>query len=128
MRPLEAKVERDVKKWAKMHKGEFLYWKFVVPGMSGVPDRICLFKGGRVVFFELKRPGGKTRKLQDWIHRKLRAFGFPCHVFDNAPDAVKCLEEYINELHTRNTEVGAARLPTAGDEDDGGTGSSGAIS
>jgi hypothetical protein len=27
--------------------------------MSGVPDRICIFPGGRIVFAEFKAPGSK---------------------------------------------------------------------
>ena len=68
--------------------------------MRGVPDRIALFKGGRCVFFELKRPGGSPRKLQIHILKTLQKFGFPCHVFDTADGAIKCLEEYLNEFHT----------------------------
>ena len=98
MKLLEAKVERDIKKWCEQHKDELWWLKFTVPGMSGVPDRIALFRGGRCVFVELKRPGGKPRKLQVWVHKRLQRFGFPCHVFDNAEDCIRCLEEYLSEV------------------------------
>ena len=100
---LEVKVERAIKRWTKQHKDRLIYWKFTVPGMRGVPDRICLFRGGRVVFFELKRPGGGPRKLQVYILKRLRAFGFPCHVFDSADGAIACLEEYLNEEPVRTS-------------------------
>lgn len=32
-------------------------FKWVCPGVTGVPDRICIFPGGRIIFVELKRPG-----------------------------------------------------------------------
>ena len=32
-------------------------FKWVCPGMTGAPDRICIFPGGRIIFIELKRPG-----------------------------------------------------------------------
>lgn len=34
-------------------------FKWVCPGMTGAPDRICVFPGGRIIFIELKRPGLK---------------------------------------------------------------------
>ena len=94
---LEVGVERAIKRWAGKHKDDLMYWKFTVPGLRGVPDRIALFRGGRCVFFELKSKGKRPRKLQVWLHKKLRAFGFPCHVFDSADSAINCLEEYLNE-------------------------------
>jgi len=32
-------------------------FKWICPGVSGVPDRICIFPGGRIIFVEFKRPG-----------------------------------------------------------------------
>ena len=40
-----------------------LCWKFVSPGMSGVPDRFIAYDG-RVVFVEMKAPGKHMRPLQ----------------------------------------------------------------
>lgn len=102
MRPLETSVERKIKKWADEHREEIAYYKFTVPGMRGVPDRICLFKGGHCVFIELKRPGAVPRKLQEHVMARLRKLGFPCYVFDSADEAIKVLEEYI-ELYKRTT-------------------------
>ena len=46
--------------------------KFTSPGLSGMPDRIIVYKGA-VLFVELKRPGGKPRPQQkfvaDWLRR-----------------------------------------------------------
>ena len=32
-------------------------FKWVSPGIAGVPDRICVFPEGRIIFVEFKRPG-----------------------------------------------------------------------
>jgi hypothetical protein len=49
-----------------------LYLKFTSPGNNGVPDRVVIFPGGTVYFVELKRPGGKPRKIQQACMRRMR--------------------------------------------------------
>lgn len=39
-------------------------FKFVSPGLAGVPDRIVILPGGIVHFVELKAPGGKPSRIQ----------------------------------------------------------------
>lgn len=50
----ESAVEQGVCRRVKELGG--VAWKWVSPGRIGVPDRICIFPGGRIVFVELKRP------------------------------------------------------------------------
>ena len=57
--------------------------KFVSPGMNGVPDRLLLFPGGRVVFCEMKAPGQKPRPLQLRRMEQLRSLGFRVYVIDS---------------------------------------------
>jgi hypothetical protein len=60
----------------RAHGGLCLKW--VCPGWSGVPDRIVLLHGGRIVFVELKRPkGGRLSKQQEWWAKTLSTMGFP---------------------------------------------------
>lgn len=53
----ESAVEQNICRQVKNLGG--VAWKWVSPGRSGVPDRICIFPSGRIVFVELKRPGLK---------------------------------------------------------------------
>lgn len=48
----------------------------------GLPDRMCLLPGGRILFVELKTTGEKPTKFQLIIHRKLRELGFTVLVID----------------------------------------------
>lgn len=72
---LEKDVERKLVKMIESHGGLCLKW--VCPGHSGVPDRICLLPGGGVVFVELKRPQKvRVSKLQDLWADRLSRLGF----------------------------------------------------
>ncbi|MEU7156074.1 VRR-NUC domain-containing protein [Streptomyces chrestomyceticus] len=62
----------------------FLCLKFVSPARGGVPDRIVVAPG-RIVFVEVKRPGGRLRKLQQRTQAKLRRHGAEVHVVDDKP-------------------------------------------
>ena len=75
MTPLEKDIERKLKDLVERHGGLCLKWS--CPGWSGVPDRIVLLPGGRLVFVELKRPkGGELAPLQEWWGAKLHRLGF----------------------------------------------------
>mgnify|MGYP000114658152 CR=1 FL=1 len=82
----ESQIEKKLKIKIESIGGRCL--KFVSPGMSGVPDRICLFPGGRVVFVETKAPGGRLRPLQKKRHKELQQLGFKVLVV-NSEEQVK---------------------------------------
>ena len=48
-------------------------FKFVSPGMVGVPDRIVILPSGELVWVELKRPNGVVSSIQKRMHARLRA-------------------------------------------------------
>lgn len=66
-------------------------WKFVSPGMVGVPDRIVLMPGGQLWFVELKAPGKYPKRHQTARHDELRYLGFRCFVFSDYWDVDKFL-------------------------------------
>ena len=76
--------ERDVERalFAQVRKVGGLCLKFISPGWSGAPDRLCLFPGGKICFAELKAPGKRARPLQVKRHEQLRALGFEVVVID----------------------------------------------
>lgn len=60
-------------------------YKFVSPGRRGVPDRICCFPGGTVVFVEVKSPTGTTTPIQDVEIKTLKQLGFDAVIIDSRP-------------------------------------------
>lgn len=80
----EAKIENKLKIKIENIGGKCL--KFVSPGTAGVPDRICLFPGGRVLFVETKAPGKKPRPLQKKRHEELKRMGFKVYIADTEDD------------------------------------------
>lgn len=75
MAELERDIERALVGMVKRNGGLCLKW--VCPGWAGVPDRIILLPGGRLIFVELKRPkGGQLREMQKWWSQKLQRLGF----------------------------------------------------
>lgn len=50
-------------------------YKFVSPGNVGVPDRLVVLPGGRIIFAELKADGGRLSKMQLYQISQLRQLG-----------------------------------------------------
>lgn len=92
---LERTVEKAVCSYVKKCGGKAYKW--VSPGETGVPDRLCIFPGGVVVFVELKRPGVKDGRSvrQKKVQNKLIALG--CNVMPH----VNSLADFKQELKER---------------------------
>ena len=84
-------TERDIEQALirAVRKSGGLCLKWVSPGWDGAPDRICLWPGGRILFAELKKPGGKPRPLQERREAQLRELGFEVAVVDSLDEAAK---------------------------------------
>lgn len=76
---LESGLERGLVETVKKMGGKAYKW--VSPGEIGVPDRIVILPGGKIIFVELKRPGrtdGRSPR-QKKIFEVLTALG--CRVW-----------------------------------------------
>ena len=61
----------------------------------GIPDRIVLLHGGRLVFVECKKPkGGKIAKIQGWWRDRLIGLGFEHRYVFTKAEAKQVVEEF----------------------------------
>ena len=91
----ESTVEAKLRDKVKDRGG--LALKFVSPGYTGVPDRLLLAPGGKLIFAEVKAPGKKPTALQEHRHNQLRALGFKVNVVDSYATINSTLEELFDE-------------------------------
>ncbi|BFH10594.1 VRR-NUC domain-containing protein [Paenibacillus melissococcoides] len=89
--------ERDIEKYLreKVKAAGGRAYKFVSPGNSGVPDRIVILPGGRIVFVELKAPGRKPTALQLVQHKHFRALGCDVRIVDSIAQVDGLLQELM---------------------------------
>ncbi|MDD9148146.1 VRR-NUC domain-containing protein [Sporolactobacillus sp. CQH2019] len=88
---LERRLGREVRKLGGIAA------KWVSPGLAGVPDRILLFPGGRIVFVEMKAPGKNLRALQEYRKKQLNGLGFKAVKIDSD----KGIDDLIQEVMPR---------------------------
>lgn len=69
-------------------------YKFVSPGNTGVPDRLVVLPGGRIIFVELKTDTGKLSPMQIRQIDFLRSRGVPVRVLYG----VKAVEEFLRAV------------------------------
>lgn len=63
--------------------------KMLSTHITGLPDRLCLLPGGKVLFVEVKTTGKKPTKIQERVHDRIRGLGFKVLVIDNSLDIDK---------------------------------------
>lgn len=61
---------------------------------TGLPDRMLLFPGARIVFVELKSTGKKQSGRQQYVSKQLRALGFTVLVIDTLTDTEMLIDKY----------------------------------
>ena len=95
---LEKRIEEYLKKRVKALGG--LCLKFVSPGTSGVPDRICVL-AKRVIFVECKRPDGVLSPSQKIVQKRLTDLGAEVFTVYSKGDIDEILPKGgdCNEIH-----------------------------
>lgn len=72
-------------------------YKFISPGNAGVPDRLIILPGNKIGFAEMKRPGGKTSKLQ--INQITFLQSLDCKV--EVLSTTEHVDEFLEKLESR---------------------------
>jgi len=71
-------------------------YKWVCPGVAGVPDRIVIFPQGRIAFVEFKRPDrkGSMSGRQKKICRTLQSLGCTFYIIGSIDELNMMLEDF----------------------------------
>ena len=88
----EKLVERKLVELVKINNGMCI--KLLCDQLIGLPDRLCLFPNHKMAFVETKTTGQKPRRIQAYMHKKLRALGFRVEVIDT----VEGVNEFIEDI------------------------------
>lgn len=89
----EKVVERRLVELVKINGGMCI--KLLCDQLIGLPDRMCLFPGHKIVFVELKTTGRKPKRIQAYMHNKLRALGFRVEVIDTVESVINFVDDIV---------------------------------
>ncbi|WP_373222700.1 VRR-NUC domain-containing protein [Flavonifractor plautii] len=89
---IEARLVRGVKALGGVA------YKFVSPGNVGVPDRVVVLPGGRVIFVELKAEAGRLSPMQRQQLARLRRLGADAREVKSETGVARFLEDCCNLL------------------------------
>lgn len=86
-------IEQKLNRLCKLNGGMCI--KLLSFHINGLPDRLCLFPHAKIVFVELKTTGQKPRKIQQYIHDKLRKMGFRVEIVDSTEKVIQLIENIV---------------------------------
>lgn len=89
----EKVIERKLVELVKLNGGMCI--KLLCDQLIGLPDRMCLFPGHKIVFVELKTTGRKPKRIQAHMHNKLRALGFRVEVIDTVESVINFVDDIV---------------------------------
>lgn len=89
----EKLVERKLVELVKINNGMCI--KLLCDQLIGLPDRLCLFPNHKMAFVETKTTGQKPRRIQAYMHKKLRALGFRVEVIDSIEGVINFVEDIM---------------------------------
>lgn len=88
----EKVIERKLVEAVKANGGMCI--KLLCDNLLGLPDRMVLMPHSKIAFVELKTTGQKPRRIQVFMHNKLRNLGFRVEVIDTAEG----VNSFINSI------------------------------
>lgn len=91
--------ERAIEKFLveRVNARQGMALKLVPFGLTGIPDRLIILPGPRLIFVEVKRPvGGRISPHQHWWRERLLALGCE-HAFVRSREEVEALIGSVND-------------------------------
>ncbi|GHU77032.1 hypothetical protein AGMMS49992_23820 [Clostridia bacterium] len=82
--PLESMVEKTLRNYVEKAGG--LCIKLPPTAKAGIPDRLVILPGGRIIFVEVKRDYGSLSRSQVECHRQLESLGCEVKVLFGEPE------------------------------------------
>ena len=84
---IEKKLTQEVKNVGGMSI------KLIPLHIAGLPDRLLLFPGSKLIFVETKTTGDKPRLIQIKIMGKIKDLGFDVRVIDSTRSILKLIDD-----------------------------------
>lgn len=84
---IEKKLTQEVKNVGGMSI------KLIPLHLIGLPDRLLLFPGSKIVFAETKTTGDKPRLIQIKVMDKIRSLGFEVRVIDSTKGILNLIND-----------------------------------
>lgn len=72
----------QARKIKELEEDGYYVIKLVSTNKNGIPDLLAIPKNSDVLFVEIKRPGGKLSKLQEYRHKQLKSHGIKVEVYN----------------------------------------------
>lgn len=91
-------IERKLVEAVKANGGMCI--KLLCDNLLGLPDRLVLMPHSKIAFVELKTTGQKPRRIQVFMHNKLRNLGFRVEVIDT----IKGVNNFIDSIYERTKD------------------------
>ena len=92
----EKVIERKLVEAVKANGGMCI--KLLCDNLLGLPDRMVLMPHSKIAFVELKTTGQKPRRIQVFMHNKLRNLGFRVEVIDT----VEGVNNFVEDIMLNN--------------------------
>lgn len=94
---LEREVEEYLVTQTKKRFRGALPLKLEAVNFKGAPDRLMFLPDGVFCLVEVKRPGGKLRKLQEYRKKQLEALGYEVYTVDTK----NAVDDLLNVLEAK---------------------------
>ena len=82
-------------------------------GRRGWPDEVFWLPGGRPLLVEFKAEGEEPRKLQQYIHQKLKEQGYEVEVHTDAAEAIASIKQRLEAVSKVQSGKASKRISKA---------------